>query len=109
MISVRRAVFLSLSALLLTCLPGKTGDNRSQQKPIFKVGVDTVFLKVSVTDPLNRNVTGLSKEDFRVYEDKVEQEISTFMQEPSPGKEMGRNPLLSFLSQSFQRHIPLQT
>jgi len=82
--TVRRAVALYFAAILLTCICGKTGDNRDQQKPVFKVGVDTVFLKVSVTDPLNRNVTGLSKEDFKVYEDKVQQEISSFAQESSP-------------------------
>ncbi len=84
MSSVRRTASLCLAAILLICIPGRTGDNRNQQRPIFKVGVDTVFLKVSVTDPLNRCVTGLSKEDFKVFEDKVEQEISTFTQESSP-------------------------
>jgi Ca-activated chloride channel family protein len=37
-----------------------------------------------VTDPLNRCVTGLEKEHFKVYEDKVEQSIVSFTQEPAP-------------------------
>jgi Ca-activated chloride channel family protein len=83
--SVERKLALIFSAVLVfTCTAAKAGDSRETQKPVFKVGVDTVFLKVSVTDPLNRSVTGLSKEDFKVYEDKVEQEILTFSQEPSP-------------------------
>jgi Ca-activated chloride channel family protein len=83
--SAGRTLSLIFSAILvLTCTAAKPGDSWETQKPIFKVGVDTVFLKVSVTDPLSRSVTGLSKEDFKVYEDKVEQEISTFSQEPSP-------------------------
>jgi hypothetical protein len=76
--SIQRSIFLGFTALILTCIAGKPRDERNQQEAIFKVGVDTVFLNVSVTDPLNRSVTGVSKEDFRVFEDKVEQEISTF-------------------------------
>ncbi len=53
-------------------------------KPLFQVGVETVFVKVSVTDPLNRYVTGLEKEHFRVFEDKVEQAISHFSQQSAP-------------------------
>jgi Ca-activated chloride channel homolog len=52
--------------------------------PTFRVGVETVFLKVSVTDPLNRYVTGLEKEHFKVYEDKIEQEITHFSQQAAP-------------------------
>jgi len=43
-----------------------------------------VFIRVSVTDPLNRYVTGLEKEHFRVYEDKVEQTIVHFSQQSAP-------------------------
>jgi Ca-activated chloride channel family protein len=53
----------------------------SSDKPVFRVGVETVFLKVSVTDPLNRYVTGLEKEHFKVYEDKLEQSIIHFSQQ----------------------------
>lgn len=79
---VRTSLLLFSAILAFTCVAGKAGDSR--EKPVFKVGVDTVFLKVSVTDPLNRSVTGLSKEDFKIYEDKVEQEIVAFTQDPSP-------------------------
>ncbi len=43
-----------------------------------------MFVKVSVTDPLNRYVTGLEKENFKVYEDKVEQTILHFSQQSAP-------------------------
>jgi Ca-activated chloride channel family protein len=59
-------------------------NQKPQSPPLFKVGVETVFVKVSVTDPLNRYVTGLEKEHFRVYEDKVEQSISHFSQQMAP-------------------------
>jgi Ca-activated chloride channel family protein len=54
------------------------------ETPLFKVDVETVFVKVSVTDPLNRYVTGLEKEHFKIYEDKVEQTISQFSQQSAP-------------------------
>jgi Ca-activated chloride channel family protein len=62
----------------------KSDEAGKEPRPVFKVGVDTVFLNVSVTDPLNRSVIGLSKDDFTVYEDKVQQEISAFTQESTP-------------------------
>jgi len=59
-------------------------NHASQTPPLFRVGVEMVFLKVSVTDPLNRYVTGLEKEHFKVYEDKVEQSITHFSQQTAP-------------------------
>ena len=58
--------------------------NRRFDKPLFRVGVDTVFLSVSVSDPLDRFVTGLDRDAFRVYEDKVEQRITLFTTEQAP-------------------------
>jgi Ca-activated chloride channel family protein len=78
------------SWILLTAIlgfrPDINGQNPSTQipPPVFKVGVEMVYLKVSVTDPLNRQVTGLEKEHFRVYEDKVEQTIVHFSQQSAP-------------------------
>jgi Ca-activated chloride channel homolog len=75
------------TVLILICagafLHGQQPPKKSQA-PIFRVGVETVFLKVSVSDPLNRYVTGLEKESFKVYEDKVEQTIDHFTQESAP-------------------------
>jgi Ca-activated chloride channel homolog len=78
----RAALFLSISAIFF-CIKAKPGDNPGL-KPLFKVGVDTVYVKVAVTDPLNRFVTGLNKEDFKLFDNKVEQEILSFLQEPAP-------------------------
>ncbi len=75
------AVFLMVIASLSH---GRQAGDRNQDRPLFRVGVETVFVKVSITDPLNRYVTGLSKEHFRVYEDKVEQSISHFTQQSAP-------------------------
>ena len=50
----------------------------------IRVNKTLVLINVTVTDPLNRFVTGLEKEHFRLYEDKVEQEIATFSSEDAP-------------------------
>jgi len=78
-------LFALLSAVVMSA--GISLHGQSPQKPappIFRVGVETVFVKVSVTDPLNRYVTGLEKEHFKIYEDKVEQSINHFTQESAP-------------------------
>ena len=50
----------------------------------IRVQKTLVLINVTVTDPLNRFVTGLEREHFRLYEDKVEQEISEFSSEDAP-------------------------
>jgi len=44
----------------------------------IRVNTNLVLIPVSVNDPLNRPVSGLEKENFRVYDDRVLQTISTF-------------------------------
>lgn len=75
---------VSVATLLYAGAALRGQNSQKQQLPTFRVGVETVFVKVSVTDPLNRCVTGLQKEHFKVYEDKVEQTINYFTQEPAP-------------------------
>ncbi len=48
------------------------------------MNVDLALVNVTVTDPYNRLVTGLDKENFRVFEDNVEQEVVTFSSEDVP-------------------------
>ena len=50
----------------------------------IKVDKTLVLVNVTVTDPLNRFVTGLEKEHFRVFEDKVEQQVTQFSSEDAP-------------------------
>jgi Ca-activated chloride channel family protein len=61
--------------------------NKSQAPlPKANIRVDTtvVLIPVTVTDPLNRLVTGLEKENFKISEDKVEQTIRQFSSEDAP-------------------------
>ena len=50
----------------------------------IRMNVDMVLVPVTITDPLNRLVTGLEKEDFQVYENNGEQPIVTFASEDAP-------------------------
>lgn len=76
------SIILALSGVIAFSL--KAQDPKPAAPPVFKVDVDMVFVKVSVTDPLNRYVTGLENEHFKVYEDSIEQTISHFNQEAAP-------------------------
>jgi Ca-activated chloride channel family protein len=51
---------------------------------VLHVDVDLALVNVVVTDPFNRLVAGLDADNFRVFEDKVEQEIATFSSEDVP-------------------------
>ena len=52
--------------------------------PNIRVDSTVVLINVTVTDPLNRFVTGLEKEHFRLFEDKAEQKITHFASEDAP-------------------------
>jgi Ca-activated chloride channel homolog len=48
------------------------------------IDVELALVNVTVTDPYNRLVTGLDLDNFRVFEDNVEQEVVTFSSEDVP-------------------------
>ena len=53
-------------------------------KKAIQVEVNVALVNVTVTDPFDRLVTGLEKENFRVFEDGVEQEVVSFSSEDVP-------------------------
>jgi Ca-activated chloride channel family protein len=53
-------------------------------KASIRVDTNVVLVPVTVTDPLNRFVTGLDQDTFEVYEDKVKQKIVSFGSEDAP-------------------------
>src|SRR5580658_5073068 len=55
-----------------------------QSPPRFNVDSTLVLIPVTVTDPLNRFVLGLQKQDFHLFEDGVEQTIVPFSGEDAP-------------------------
>lgn len=52
--------------------------------PAIRKEVNLVLVPVTITDPMNRLVTGLDKENFQVYEGKDAQEIRHFSSEDAP-------------------------
>ncbi|HWD98522.1 MAG TPA: VWA domain-containing protein [Bryobacteraceae bacterium] len=67
--------FLVIAAF---CFSGRT------QIPDIRVDTTLVEIPVSVADSLNRAVIGLDKENFRIFEDGVEQKIAHFSGEDAP-------------------------
>jgi len=56
---------------------------KTHTRPL-KVDVNLVLVSVTITDPMNRLVTGLDKENFMVYEGKDQQDIRHFSSEDAP-------------------------
>jgi Ca-activated chloride channel family protein len=71
-----------LTMLLSAALAVPQTDARPQ-RPV-KIDVDLVLVNASITDPDGHSVTGLDKNRFHVWEDKVEQEIQYFSAEEVP-------------------------
>ena len=62
--------------------PGEKAESRPQSN--IRVDSTLVLIPVTVTDPLNRFVTGLEKENFKLTEDKLPQDITQFSSEDAP-------------------------
>jgi Ca-activated chloride channel family protein len=59
-------------------------DRKSGRDQQIHMNVDLALVNVTVTDPYNRLVTGLEPDNFRVFEDNVEQEVVNFSSEDVP-------------------------
>src|SRR5579871_23483 len=66
--------------------PALTGNAAVKARPgaLIRMNVDVVLVPVTVTDPMNRLVTGLEKDDFQIFENSGEQRISSFASEDAP-------------------------
>src|SRR5262249_35964817 len=62
--------------------PGLKAEPRQQAN--IRLDTNLVLIPVTVTDPMNRFVTGLEKENFKLFEDKQPQEITQFSSEDAP-------------------------
>lgn len=64
----------------------KPDDTKIQKQADGKITLDTEVVNViiSVTDPYGRFVTGLGKDHFEVFDDKVKQQIAHFTDEDAP-------------------------
>jgi len=59
-------------------------DPAAKRETSIRVETQLVLINVTVTDPMNRFVTGLEKEHFKLTEEKVEQIITQFSSEDAP-------------------------
>ncbi len=64
--------------------PGQQEGGTSPQGGRIKVDVNLVVLHTTVNDDRGKFVDGLAQDNFRVYEDKVEQKLSIFKREDIP-------------------------
>jgi Ca-activated chloride channel family protein len=75
------AVFCAFAIVLLGQSDSK---DTARDTTAFRADSTLVLVPVSVTDPSNRYVLGLAKEDFTVLEDGVEQKVTHFSNEDAP-------------------------
>ena len=92
----RKKWTLVMAALLLVALPvaivaravrsQAPQENSAEKKPgqTLKVDVDLVLVNATVTDQLNRYVSGLESQHFQIWEDKVEQKVEYFNAQDVP-------------------------
>ena len=79
------ALFVILSGLLVSRAEGQSNaDPKAQSTPLFNVDTTLVLIPATVTDPSNRYLLGLQKQDFHLFEDGVEQTITHFSGEDAP-------------------------
>jgi len=64
--------------------PDAAANQQQGTVPTFQAHADLVLIPVTITDDVNRFVLGLQKEDFRLFEDGVEQNVSLFSGEDAP-------------------------
>src|SRR6202790_2509472 len=67
--------------------PGRDKDKQAvleHRSGNIRIDTTLVQINVTVTDPWNRYVTGLEKDYFKLFEDKVEQEVRQFSSEDAP-------------------------
>jgi Ca-activated chloride channel family protein len=89
----RKNWILVVAVLLLSAVvPVRAGRAQNPQDPpsksekasTLKIDVDLVQVYATVTDSLNRYVSGLETEHFQIWEDRVEQKIEYFTAEDVP-------------------------
>ena len=64
--------------------PSPKADTVVERRANIRVDTTLVLIPVSVLDSLGRYMISLEKENFRIFEDKVEQEITQFSDEDAP-------------------------
>ncbi len=83
-------LFLLVTAFVAAALATASGQQQQQQQQDesqsfrFRTAVELINVTVTVTDGTGRFVSGLRREDFRIFEDGVEQPVSHFSNDRVP-------------------------
>lgn len=80
MLKFQTAFFMML---MMVAVDGRAQSTAGRPSPV-KINVDLVMVNAAVTDHDGHSVTGLDKNQFRIWEDKVQQEIQYFSTEEVP-------------------------
>jgi Ca-activated chloride channel family protein len=59
-------------------------DAKASHSPVIRTNVHQVFIPTTVTDSYGRPIQGLRKQDFRLLEDGIEQDLSSFFVDDGP-------------------------
>jgi Ca-activated chloride channel homolog len=91
---VRRRDILGIAAGLWTASgraqvaidprPRPAPPREQRERPTLRVDTSLVLIPVTVNDPLSRPVTGLERQHFRIFDNRVEQKITQFAMEDEP-------------------------
>ncbi len=103
MVSLEYARQLLFIHTFISYLDQKNGQEAPRPATTIKLAVDVVPLSVMVTGQRGQAITGLKREDFRVYENGVEQAISFFGSEKAPvswGLVLDRSGSMSYMIQA---------
>jgi Ca-activated chloride channel family protein len=76
-------IAVTIFSCLALCLHAQQPKNAGQNSTI-KVDVDLTLVNATVSDPQGRLVTGLERQHFQLWEDKIEQKIEYFSSEDVP-------------------------
>jgi hypothetical protein len=77
-------VRLRLAGSALVCVVLLAEQAADPPSARFSLDTTLVLIPATVTDPMNRFVLGLHKDDFHLYEDGVEQTIANLSGEDAP-------------------------
>ena len=82
----KRRLFPLLVLIFLPCVVMSQGVPQSEQVSpyVIRTNADLVVLQATVRDHKGAPVSGLNKEDFQVFEDKIPQQIEFFSHEDVP-------------------------
>jgi len=84
MVSFRIRTAILIACLAVPAMPVRTQAPADAPPPAIHISPDGVSVGILVTDPLNRYISGLAKENFEIFEDGVRQTIDSFNQRSAP-------------------------